>query len=73
VAAQAGAGVKPGNRRVLFLRHQWFPDVYVHLVEDNLELVDEGYVDAAVDVLDELCRLGDARRGDGTVLMTMVS
>ena len=36
------------------------PDVDVHLLEDHLELVDEGDVDAPEDVLDELAGLGGA-------------
>jgi len=41
------------------------PDVDPHAVETDLHLIDEGDVDGAVDVLEQLRRLGHLRRRDG--------
>ena len=40
------------------------PDIDAHAFEDHLELVDQGDVDRAEDVLQELGGLGDPGRGD---------
>ena len=65
VSAQARAGVEGREAKRLRLgRFDDLPDVDTHLVERDLQLVDQGDVDRAIDVLEQLARLGDARRRD---------
>src|SRR4029450_12367785 len=64
VTAEPGAGKERrkaegfGRRRV-----DDFPDVETHALEQHLQLVYEGDIDAAVDVLEQLGRLSDAGAG----------
>lgn len=64
VAAPAGAGVEAHEAERLRLGGvEHLPDVDAHPVVDHLELVDQGDVHGAEDVLGELGRLGRPRRG----------
>src|SRR5271155_4426692 len=46
-----------------------FPDVQIHAQAQQLQLVDQRDVDAAVDVFEELGHLGRGGRGDGNGAM----
>ena len=65
VAAEAGAGIERHEAEGLGLRRlDHLPDVDAHRVVDDLQLVDEGDVDRAEDVLRQLDGLGGRRAGD---------
>jgi hypothetical protein len=65
VAAQPRTGIEGHeSERLGAGRGDHFPDVDPHPVEDDLELVDEGDVHRAEDVLQELGRLRDLGAGD---------
>ena len=74
VAAEAGAGVE-GLEAEGFggggLNH--FPDVDAHGGEDHFHFVDEGDVDGAVDVFQQLGSLRDFRRGNGNHFLHSVA
>ena len=70
VPAQAGARVKRlVAERFGFGGIDDFPDVDVHRVVDDLEFVDEGDVDAAVDVFEQLGGFSGAAGRDGHDLL----
>jgi len=65
VAAEPGTRVERHKAKGLgFGRLNDFPDVYAHSRIDHLELVDQGDVDRAEDVFQELDRFGCAAGGD---------
>ena len=63
VPAQPGPGIERLEAERLGLgRVDHFPDVDAHAVVEHLQLVDQGDVDGAVGVLQDLAGLGDLRR-----------
>ena len=66
VPAQAGAGIEGLEAERLGLgRLDHLPDVDPHLRVEHLQFIDQGDVDGAVGVLEDLAGLGDLRAGDG--------
>src|SRR5690606_25253699 len=65
VTAESGARIEGHETEGLRSRGlDDLPDVDAHGAIDDLQFVDEGDVDAAEDVLEQLRRLGGAARGD---------
>src|SRR5207249_3005939 len=65
VPAEAGAGVEGLEAEGFgFGGFDDFPDVDAHVGEDDFEFVDQGDVDAAVDVFEEFGGFGDFGGGD---------
>ena len=65
MAAEAGTGIEGLKAEGLgFGGVDDFVDVDAHLHAELLELIDQGDVDAAIDVFKELGHLGDGGRAD---------